>query len=313
MALSTSNIAQGAVTSARVASGNNLPYGITPGVQGFNTPISYGPPAAAPTDYSAQTQALLRQIQASQSAYAPNLNLSTVYAQAGKSAAGAVNPYYTKQLKDFVAQQTADKINQQKQTQVNIQNLQDQLANTLQGNSITQARTGQDVLQNEQQINQTADRTQQDQGTQFDQARIAQAKQVASQGLTASGLGQGQVLQSQTDRNLQETRQAADVQQQTQAQELFKTRTFEDLARSGTLAQQSKTKGVTQANFDLNKYIQGQKFDLRNQKQTLENQRLSRLAQETQTRAKLAVNKFIQSISNPAQRQAAAQVYGGAF
>lgn len=307
-------------TPGQVASGN-IPVNIGPAPAPYmqNMPSSTrdfqvtDPNAAQTAALIAQSNALLAQFKAQQSAIAPDLNLGSVYNQARGSAESAVNPYYTKQLQDFQAQQAAEKATQQQQTQTNIQNLQQQLQDTLQGNAITGARTTQDVATQEQQIAQKADRTQQDQGTQFDQARIAQAKQLASQGLTTSGLGQQQAFQSEAGRNLQETRQAQDVAQQNQAQELLKTRTFEDLARSGTLATQAETKGETQQNFDLNKYIQGQGFALNQQKDTLEQQRLSRVGQETQSQAKMLVNQFIQSIADPAQRQAAVQAYGGAF
>lgn len=283
---------------------NSGPIGIP-----LQTPKTPAPQPSSAPDISA----LLAQIKASQAAYAPPLNLSNIYNQAGKTAASNVNPYYTKQLQDFQAQQAQEKALQQQQTQMNITNLQTQLQNTLQGNQITQARTGQDVLANEQQIGIKADQAQQDQGTQFDQARIAQAQQLANQGLTTSGIGQGQVAQSEVDRNTQEARQAQDNQQQVQQQELFKSRTFEDLARSGELATQGEATGEKQANFDLDKFIQGQASQLQQQTQSLEQQRLQRIAQETQAQAKLLVNNFIQSLSNPAQRLAAAQQYGSAF
>lgn len=273
-------------------------------------PTATSPYNSNPTDINAYLNAVRA---ASQQTYAPNLNLSNIYKQAGATAASNVNPYYTKQLQDFQAQQAQEKALQQQQTQMNIQNLQTQLQNTLQGNQVTQTRTGQDVLANEQQIGIKADQQQQDQGTQFDQARIDQAKQLATQGLTTSGTGQGQVAQSEADRNLQESRQAQDVAQQQQQQELFKTRTFEDLARSGQLATQAEATGEKQANFDLDKFIQGQSSQLQQQTQSLEQQRLQRVAQETQAQAKLLVNNFIQGLSNPAQRLAAAQQYGSAF
>lgn len=291
-------------------------------IQGTGTPnINLGNPAqsgAAVNNATAQNNAmskqisdLLAQIRAQQSAYAPPLNLTSIYNQARGSAEANVNPFYTKQLNDFISQQGVDKSNQQQQTQMNIQSLQDQLANTLSGNATTQARTGQDVLQNEQQINQQADQVQQDQGTQFDQARIAQAKQLASQGLTGSGVGNQQTQQSQDTFNTTESRQAQEQQQHLQTQELFKSRTFEDLARSGELAKQSETKGETQANFDLNKYIQNQGAQLEQQKQDLEQKRLGAVSQETSNQSKLLINQFINSLSNPAQRQAALQAYGG--
>lgn len=293
--------------------GGNINLQQTParGITINTNPAKAAQTSVQPPDYNALLAAA--NAAAQQAAYAPALNLGDIYNQASTTAQGAVNPYYTKQLSDFQTQQAQSKALQQQQTQMNIQNLQTQLANTLQGNQITQGRTAQDVLGNEQQIGIKADQAQQDQGTQFDQARIAQAKQLASQGLTTSGTGAQQVLGSQTDRNTQEGRQAADVAQQQQAQELFKTRTFEDLARSGDLATKQEATGETQANFDLNKFILGQAADLQQQTQSLEQQRLSRVAQETQNQAKLLVNNFIQSLSNPAQRLAAAQQYGGAF
>lgn len=245
--------------------------------------------------------------------YAPNLNLLNLYNQQAGAAGAAVNPYYTLQLQQFQAQQAADKATQQQQTQTNIQNLQTQLANTLQGNSITQARTAQDTLQNEQQAGIQADQTQQTQGTQFDQARIAQAKQLAGQGLTTSGLGAGQVLGSETDRNTQEAQQAQANKQAFDQSELLKSRTFEDLARSGDLATKSESTGETQANFDLNNFIAQQGRDYTTTTQNLEKARLQDVAAKQTALSKLAVNNFIQSLSNPAQRLAAVQQYGSAF
>lgn len=257
---------------------------------------------------------ILAQISAAnQAAVAPNLNLSDIYNQASSAAQSAVNPYYTKQLQDFQAQQAQDKANQQQQTQVNIQQLQDQLQNTLNANTLTGQRTAQDTLANEQQAGIAVDQQQQTQGTQFDQARIAQAKQLASQGLTGSGLGNQQVLGSEADRNTQESQQAAAQKQAFDQSELLKSRTFEDLANSGALATKSEATGETQANFDLNKYIQGQVSSLQQEQQSLEQSRLAQVASNTQSQAKLLVNQFIQSIANPAQRQAAVQAYGNAF
>lgn len=273
-------------------------------IQG-NSPVPAAQPAAVNVGYTPPPVAA--------PVYAPNLNLSNIYNQASQTAQGAVNPYYTKQLQDFQAQQAQDKANQQQQTAVNIQQIQDQLKNTLNANTLTGQRTAQDTLTNEQQAGIQADQQQQTQGTQFDQARIAQAKQLAGQGLTTSGLGAGQVLGSETDRNTQETQQAQANKQAFDQSELLKSRTFEDLANSGVLATKAESTGETQANFDLNKFIEGQASSLSQEQNQLEQQRLQAVASQTQQQAKLLVNNFIQSLSNPAQRLAAAQQYGGAF
>lgn len=268
-------------------------------------PLQGSAPAPPPPAYSAPS--------APATVYAPKLDLSSIYNQAQNSAAGAVNPYYTKSLADFVTQQTEAQDQFQKQQALNQQALDQQYQNTLAANQLTGQRTSQDVLGNEQQAGIKADQTQQDQGTAFDQARIAQAKQLATAGLTTSGLGGQQVAQSEAAHNTQEGRQAADLAQQNQQQELFKSRTFEDLAKSSELAGQAKTGKEQQAAFDLHNYIINRGQDLQKQTASLEQQRLQALGSQTQSQAKILVNNFIQSLSDPAQRLAAAQQYGGAF
>jgi hypothetical protein len=192
----------------------------------------------------------------------PNWDLNAIYNQAGGAAAGQINPYYTQQLQQFQQGQVQAKALQEQQRQLNLQNIGNQLTNTMQSNETSRGRTSQDVLQNEQQIGQQADYRQQDQGQQFDEARIAQAKQIAQGGLTGSGLGNQQTLQSQTTRNTQELRQGEQDHQQIAAQELSKARTFEDLANSDVLAKQSKTQGEKQVSLDWDKFVQGQASDL---------------------------------------------------
>ena len=87
-------------------------------------------------------------------------------------------------------------------------------------------------------------------------------------------------------------------------------RTFEDLATSNKNATSAEAKGETQAQFDLNKFITGQTTDLQGEQQQLEQQRQQALQAEQQNQTKLLVNNFINSIANPAQRQAALQAYG---
>lgn len=282
----------------------NAPKPVAPLAPAVNTAVS---------DSQAQINSLLAEIKAQQAAFAPPLNLSSIYTQAGNTAAANVNPYYTKQLNDFIAQQAQDLTTQQQQSSMNIANLQTQLQNTIQGNAITAGRNQEDTATKGQDIATAADQQNVDEGAAFDQARIAQAKQLASQGLTTSGVGAQQVLGSETARNTTEARQAAQTTEAEQQNQLLSTRTLEDLGRSNDLATQSEGQGEQQANFDLNNYIANQGTQLSSEKDTLEGQRLAAVSAETTNQAKLLVNQFIQSISNPAQRQAAVNAYGNLF
>lgn len=245
--------------------------------------------------------------------YAPTLDFAAINAQANAAAQNNVNPYYVKSLNDFMAQQATTKAQQQAQTSTNIQNLKDTLTNTTSANAVTGARTTEDTAQKEADTAQAADWRQTDQGGQYDIDRVAQAVTQAKSGLTGSGLAGGQDLATQNKFNTTESRQATTDQQSNQAAELAKARTFEDLGTSNTLAGQTENKGETQANVDLTNFITNQGFDLKNEQNDLEQKRLQAVATEQQNQSKLLINQFVNSIANPAQRQAAISAYGNAF
>lgn len=245
--------------------------------------------------------------------YAPKLDVNGLYNQAKGIAAGNVNPYYTKALNDFVSQQSQAKALQQQQHDMEIKNFQDELAHTQQENAVSGTRATEDTALKEQQIAQAADQTQLDQGSAFDVARNQEAQKEAQTGLAGSGLAAGTEAGTQQAHDITEQRQAETDQQNKTATELAKARTFEDLGRSNTYAGSQEQKGEQSSNFNLSKFIQTQASDLSQQSQNLEQQRLARLATESQNQAKILFNNYIAGISNPAQRQAALSTYGGSF
>lgn len=224
--------------------------------------------------------------------YAPNLNLTSVNNRALARAEKSQNPYYTKLLHDTLAQSQFEQQQHQTQAQTDTQNFQDTLNQTLQDNATS------------------ADRQQVAGGENFDQARIEEAKAQASGGLTGSGIGQGQTLQTELHRNIAEAQ------------------SFGDLAKSSQRATQAAGKGQAQVKFDLANYIKeygvgtnskgqatlkGAGFETKKTGQNIEKQRLGAVSGEQGKQARLIINKFIQSIADPAQRQAAAQAYGGLY
>lgn len=240
----------------------------------------------------------------------PTLNLASLQAKARADAQNAVNPYYTLQLNNFLAQQAAQRQQQQTIYDTGVKNLEDQLAQTQEANKTTGARTTEDVAQNQTQINQNADQFQTDTGQAADAARIAQAQQLAAGGLTG-GIGAGQQEATTTQRNTAEKRQEQTFQQNRDAQELFKTRTFEDLARSGELAAGSTEKGKAAAKFDLDSFIQNQGFETTNKTSELENQRKQQTLEEEAKQQQIALQAYFNKITDPAQLIAARQMYGG--
>lgn len=245
--------------------------------------------------------------------YAPKLDVAAINSQARSAAENAVNPFYTKQLNDFLAQQSAAKQQQQTQYDTNVQNLQDTLKNTQEANALTQQRTAEDTATKLGQVNTANDQNQVDTGNQFENARLAEAKAQATNGILGSGAGNRQTAVATTARNSTEQTQNDQFQAQRDQQNLFKSRTFADLAKSNEQAATAETKGEKQAKFDLDSYIQNAGFTEQNQRNQLEEQRLQRVASEQQNQAKLLFNNYLAGISNPAQYEAAVRTYGGSF
>lgn len=245
--------------------------------------------------------------------YAPKLDVAAINAQARSAAENAVNPFYTKQLNEFLTQQGVLKQQHQTQTATDIQNLQDQLANTLQGNEVSRGRSIADETTNQANINTQNDRNQVDTGTQFEDQRLAAARGQATAGTLGTNAGNRATTLATDQRNLTEGRQNQDFQTQRDQQALLKGRSLEDLLRSDTLGTQSEAKGETQAKFDLDNYIQSLGYQEQQTRNSLEQERLQRVGQETQNQAKLGFNNYLSTIKNPAQYAAAVQTYGGAF
>lgn len=241
--------------------------------------------------------------------YAPKLDIAGLQAQARKSAENAVNPYYTKALSDYLEKEAFNRKTQEAQTQTNITNLEDSLKQTLEQNALTKERTGQDVATNEAQIARSEDQFQTDSGQAFDAARIAQARQAAISGTTGGTAGASQEA-LQTKNAVTEQRQVQQFKDQFDQQELFKNRSFEDIARSNAQATTNKEKGVKQAQFDLDSFIKSQAFAEKETRNSLEKSRLESIQANQQSQSALLFSNWLAGISDPAKYLAAVQTYG---
>lgn len=264
-----------------------------------------------PSQYELLQRQLAKLQQQQQQVYAPTLNYAQINAQARKQAQAAVNPRYVKELQLFQQQQQLKRQQQQQQYQTNVADIERQLQQGLESSGIQRERTAEDTAQNLSEISNQADIFQTDSSQQFEQARQDLGDQAAASGLGPKGLGGQQVAQATQQQNTAEARQAQSFQRAKEQQNLFKNRTFEDLLRSDELAKTSATEGKKQAKFDIDSYLKNLNLETEQGTRSIETSRLSaQLGAESDARAKLVQN-FIQSIKNPAQRQAAYSAYGG--
>ncbi len=245
--------------------------------------------------------------------YAPALDLAAIRAQARGTAESAVNPLYQRQLSDLLAREAVKRARGQADYTQNLESLDQQLQQLTEANTLTGTRTAEDTATNLGAINTAADISQQDQGTQFANDRIAQARALATNGLTTSGQGQQQTTNAKDTRLLTESRQAEDIQAKKTAQVVAKARTFEDLAKSTELGTNKTAEGKKQAKINLDRLIEDVDYEQNQGQQSLEKQRYQDVAAEQARQAKIAVQNFIAGIRDPAQRQAAYAAYGSAF
>jgi len=243
---------------------------------------------------------------------APKLDIVGLQAQARTNAENSVNPYYQKALSDYLAKEAFNKSVQEQQTQTAITNYEDTLKNILEGNATTGERTTQDVAKNIGDINTKADQFQTDSGQAFDAARIAEAKRAAVAGTTGGTAAAGQES-LQTNNAITEQRQTDQFQEAKAQAELFKNRTFEDIAKSNAQATTSKEKNVKAAQFNLDTFLKNQQFDEQQTRNDLEKSRLGDIATNQQSQASLLYYDYLSKISDPLKYLAAVKTYGGAF
>lgn len=267
-------------------------------------------PAAAPVDpYAAEIASLLAQSKALQSQLAAQPKLlpydyTAAQAQAKAAAANAVNPLYSQKFNDFIKQAQVQQERQQADTNTANSLLEQNLTNLQQANATSGQRVGEDTQTNLDQLANTEQNFQQDTGTAADQARIAAART----GNIGSGIDTQNAQAAIKTQNTAESRQQQSFDVQAKAQQLFKSRSFEDLARSNELGLQSTTQGKTANNLSLARYIADYgtqqdaagNYTAANTKQSvnaLEEARQAALLTETNNQGVNAFNKYVASLT----------------
>lgn len=241
-------------------------------------------------------------------------NFSAINAQARKAAAKAVNPFYVKELNTFLKGQKIKKQRSQNDYRSTIKDLQDALNTSFETSGINRERTAEDVATNLEEVANTENLFQTQEGQQFEQARQTLGGEVAQAGLTDSGLGAQQQQQVVAQRNVESKEQTRSFNVQRQAQELFKTRTFADLARGEAQAKTQTGKQKKYAKIDLDRYVSDLARETTGGKRQLEQQRLGAISQEQDRQRSLGFQRFLQTLTgNPGVLAETARTFGGSF
>lgn len=252
-----------------------------------------------------------------QLAYQPKLPTFDVlgnYNRARSTAESAVNPLYQKYLTDFLAAQQMRKGNKQQETELAKQANATNLSQTLAESAVNRGRAAEDTATAIGQLNVQEGQMQQDTGTQFDIDRRAAAEANAASGLTTSGIGRNNMFVQEEQRNISEDRQVKEFENQRQAKQLFKSRTFEDLARGDENAKTISSQRDASAQFDLDSYLEELAAEETQYRLDNEVKRLGDINSQTQTYASQGTQAFLASLAGagwrPQDIALAYQVYG---
>lgn len=239
-------------------------------------------------------------------------NTGQAYQKAFQQAQSQVDPFYNQQINAFNTNIAA--MNQQAQQQQSLTSaqIQQQLANTLQGNQISQQRVGEDTSTALGNLGNAQQNYKQTEGMQFDQAQRALAQGLGQAGTAESGGGQQQVATAQKQEQLGQQAQGQQYQVQRQAQQLFANRSFEDISRSSGIAGQQAGQQESQGKLDLNKQLT--QLASQQQQQTAAYTQSMKQQELSQAGANydIGLNQFFQSLqgkTNPYNLQATYQAY----
>lgn len=245
--------------------------------------------------------------------YAPFLDLNKVSADARAVAEQNVTPLYVKKVNDMVARMNVMRQRANENNARELADFEERLQDTLSRNTMTRERVATDVETNVQNLNQEEDNFQVDSGAAFEDQRLQAAANAASTGMGMRGVVTQNMRRAEQDRNTIEGRAVQQSRQQKAAQTLYKARTFEDLKMSDEKTQRDTAKGKERATIDLNRLMQDYDYEEQQSKNKYEQERMNDILSQTQQQSRIMVNNFINSIADPAVREAALGAYGRAF
>lgn len=273
------------------------------------------PPAPSGPDWNA----ILAQIRALQAPPPPRVSqydFGAANARARSMAESAVNPLYAQKLNLYLEQEATQKQRAHEDFTTQNTQLDEVLKNALDLSGITKARTAEDTTTKLSNIGQAEGAFQHSDAGSFGQARDALMGNLATSGLTGSGLGQQRIQGATDQRNYESGLKETDFGNQKQATNLFQTRTFEDLARSDMLAGQQTGEKKQAVQVSLDRSLQDLAQNEAAKRDELESQRMSDILGQQLAYQKQLGQQWLQGLAGKVSSRdfsATASAFGGLF
>lgn len=242
-----------------------------------------------------------------------NIDVAGIFSKAQQKAIQAQTPQFNREKEIFI-----DRIKQRRgeiQDSAVAQNeaLKVDLENRLEDIATGRSRTAQDVTRNKNELDVAEQQFQQDEGVQFQEDRALLADQVAGSGLTTSGLGKKKITQAENQRNVASARALQTIEGKREAQDIFKTRTFEDYSTSEVRSRAQNKAENEAVNRELKKELNKIAYDEVTGTRDLERQFQRDVFNEQNNQAKILFEQALTGIADPRTRQATREAYGGFF
>ena len=226
-----------------------------------------------------------------------SFDIMSNWRQAQSAAEKAQNPLYERKLNEFLERNVQKKQYKQNEFNLGNENIQLEKNQALEDSATSRVRTEQDTQGAIDKINQSEGYYQQDEGQQFDTDYRQLAEQVAAEGGSETGLGRQQSYDAIKLRNITNERQLNEFKGQREAKQLFKERTFEDLARGDERATILATNKTKAAQFDFDDYLNELAYNEKVFRQDNETARLEAVLRDTANYEKAGVESFLAGLA----------------
>lgn len=240
----------------------------------------------------------------------PAFNTAANWAKAQGQATSTVNPKYQDMLNNYLRDVTAKRTQQTTQADMDKKATATRLSQLLEDTAGGRARTAEDTTNTLADITGQEDTFQTQEGRAFDTARNALMGNISDSGLTESGLGQGQVANAVTDRNIASEAQTDQFDQGKRDTQLAFNRKMSDLDTADVRGKSGAASANKQTDFDLQSYLTNSKHEEDAKRYDLNDQRQQEINKLTTGQYNTLVQQALASISDPAQQSMFKQIYG---
>lgn len=237
-------------------------------------------------------------------------NLTALYATATQQATANVTPRYTQMMNDFLASQAQALSTQQQQTTAQEGALDTTLQQNLSDSQLQRTRTAEDTATSNADTEASQAYNERTGGLSYDAASRALNTGLGASGTATSGIGQGQVGESNVAENAQSNEQLRQSTDKVTAANTLMNRTFQDLTTSDTRAEGADTSQKNQLDINLQQFIAGQGVDLTTEQHNESASKEADIATATQSDAGQLIDQWLSSL--PSQGYTAQEVANAA-